>query len=108
MHMDLTVKRAPVQLLLLVGAIFLLVGHPAAADETSDYLGRRMPYVKFDALPTSTIEIDDAKLVVGFAPSKLGQARATVLSWVNDSARAITTYFGRFPVERLRILIVPV
>lgn len=95
--------------LLLCGAVLLLAGRAAAAeDDVADYLGPRMPYAKFDALQTSTISVEGGAIVVGFASGLSGEREATAVAWIRQSAQAVSAYFGRFPVDRLRLLIVPV
>jgi hypothetical protein len=78
------------------------------AQDPAQYLGPHFPYSRFDMLPSSVIESDGGKIEVAFAPGHLGQQQSTILDWLGQSAKAITTYFGRFPVPRLRMLIVPV
>jgi hypothetical protein len=56
----------------------------------------------------STIKIDDSTVKVEFAPGRL-QLRVThVIAWVTAAARAVSDYYGRFPVREAQILIVPV
>ena len=57
---------------------------------------------------TQTIHIGGADLQVDFAQGQLDLTPAQVLPWIQRAARAITVYYGRFPVSRARILIVPV
>lgn len=78
------------------------------AQGRGEYLGPHFPYSLFDALPSETIESGGGRIEIAFAPGNLGERKATILAWVAQSARAIVTYFGRFPVSRLRLLIVPV
>jgi len=52
-------------------------------------------------VPGSTIH-------VAFAPGELTLPREKVLDWIRTSANAVTTYYGRFPVNSLRLLLVPV
>ena len=79
------------------------------ADAQSEYLrGDRMPYDAFDRLPKTDLEIDGGTIHVGFAPGEMALPREKVLDWVRMSAKAVATYYGRFPVEQLRLLLVPV
>src|SRR3978361_1762848 len=79
------------------------------ADAQSDYMrGDRMPYDAFDRLPRTDIEIGGGIIHVGFAPGEMTLPREKVLDWVRMSAKAVTAYYGRFPVEQLRLLLVPV
>lgn len=84
----------------------LMVAAPAAAQE--QFLGRGMPYAAFDALPTIELPVQGGILRVGFAGGDLALPRQAVLDWIARSARAVSIYFGRFPVGETRVLIVPV
>ena len=81
----------------------------AAQSNTSEFMrGEGMPYNAFDKLPKTDIAVNGATLHVGFAPGELALPQATVLAWIAHSAKAVTTYYGHFPVASARILIVPV
>ena len=45
---------------------------------------------------------------VGFAPGDTALPREKIIDWVKKSATAVSTYYGRFPVKSLRLLLVPV
>jgi hypothetical protein len=57
---------------------------------------------------SSELQIGGATLQVDFAPGPLDLPRAAILKHIETAATAVTTYFGRFPVSRARILVVPV
>ena len=79
------------------------------ADAQSEYMrGDRMPYDAFDRLPTTDLEVSGGTIHVAFAPGDIALPREKVLDWVRMSAKAVTTYYGRFPVNSLRLLLVPV
>ena len=56
---------------------------------------------------SQTFRIGDATLQVDFAPGSLDLPTPQILQWVKNAATAVATYYGRFPVPRDRILIVP-
>jgi hypothetical protein len=56
---------------------------------------------------TQQLKYGNATVQVDFAPGALDLPPAQILPWVQRAATAVTTYFGRFPVTRARILIVP-
>jgi hypothetical protein len=88
---------------MLVGVI------PFRAGAQSEYMrGDRMPYDAFDRLPGTDLEIADAAIRVAFAPGDLALPKEKVLDWIRMSAGAVATYYGRFPVRSLRLLLVPV
>ena len=79
------------------------------ADAQSEYMrGDRMPYDAFDRLPKTDLEISGGTIHVAFAPGEMTLPREAVLDWVKTSAKAVATYYGRFPVDKLRLLLVPV
>jgi len=56
--------------------------------------------------PDTTMNIGGGTINVTFADGAPGLDRGKVLTWVRDSAVAVTTYFGRFPVSKVGLLIV--
>jgi hypothetical protein len=68
----------------------------------------RMPYEAFDKLPKIDVEVSGGVIHVGFAPGELALPKEKILDWVKASAKAVSTYYGRFPVKSLRLLLVPV
>jgi hypothetical protein len=79
------------------------------ADAQSDYMrGDRMPYDAFDRLPKTDLEVTGGTIHVAFAPGEIALPREKLFDWIRASARAVSTYYGRFPVSSLRLLIVPV
>src|SRR3954463_12938324 len=79
------------------------------ADAQSEYMrGDRMPYDAFDRLPKTDLDIAGGTIHVAFAPGDIALPREKVLDWIKMSARAVSIYYGRFPVISLRLLLVPV
>ena len=79
------------------------------ADAQSRYLGGDgMPYDAFDALPKTTILAGTSRILVGFAPGQIALSRAQIFDWIEKASRAVGAYYGRFPVDSVRLLIVPV
>ncbi len=75
----------------------------------SEFLrGDGMPYGAFDRLPKTDVDVAAGTIHVGFAPGDLALPREAVLEWIRISAKAVSTYYGRFPVSSLRLLLVPV
>ncbi|HEY4367680.1 MAG TPA: hypothetical protein VGN07_10655 [Steroidobacteraceae bacterium] len=68
----------------------------------------RMPYAAFDQLPPNHVRAMNTDLTVAFAPGELQLSEARVLSWVKRSAEIVGAYYGHFPVDTARILMVPV
>jgi hypothetical protein len=79
------------------------------AGAQSEYMrGIGMPYDAFDRLPKTDIEMPGGVIHVAFAPGDIALPREALLDWIRTSARAVTAYYGRFPVNSLRLLLVPV
>ena len=57
---------------------------------------------------TQQLKYGNAIIQVDFAPGALDLLPTQILPWVQRAAQAVTSYFGRFPVSRARILVVPV
>jgi hypothetical protein len=59
-------------------------------------------------MPGFRMMIGESVIDVNFAPGTLETPLAAVHHWISASACAVTTYYGRFPVKHLHLLIVPV
>jgi hypothetical protein len=90
-------------------ALALLVIFLSSANSQSEFLrGGRMPYDAFDRLAKTDIEVHGGVIHVAFAPGDIALPKEKILDWVRTSARAVSTYYGRFPVKSLKLLLVPV
>ena len=79
------------------------------AGAQSEYMrGDRMPYDAFDKMPKTDLEISGGTIHVAFAPGNIALPRDKIFDWIKMSAKAVSTYYGRFPVNSLRLLVVPV
>jgi hypothetical protein len=91
---------------LFVLLIGVFVCAPARAQ--SEFIGEHFPYDAFDRLPTTPIEVGGGTLNVAFAPGEIVLPRSALMDWLTTSAKAVSVYFGKFPVASARVLIVPV
>jgi hypothetical protein len=97
---------------LLAGAAVFLAGCSGvhaqnAAFGTRRYLGGGMPYEAFDELPSSTVEVHGGSMQVAFAPGEFALSEAKILDWIESSADTVALYYGRFPVQHARLLVLP-
>jgi len=60
-----------------------------------------------DRLFPAQLTLEEATIDVAFAPGELKLSRSRVLAWVEASAQAVARYYGRFPVPRLRLFLIP-
>ena len=57
---------------------------------------------------TDEIKVDTSTIEVDFAEGPFDLPKATVLAHVQAAVSAVATYYGRFPVDRARVLVIPV
>lgn len=55
------------------------------------------------ASATTTLQVGSAAIQVSFAGASCDLPQRDVVAWVHTAARAVTSYFGRFPVDRARV-----
>jgi hypothetical protein len=90
-------------------ALVLVASSSAAAAESRGTFSERggMPYEAFAELPISRLEVGGGAIEVAVAPGQLDLRLQPLLDWITASARAVTEYYGRFPVARVRVLVFP-
>jgi hypothetical protein len=57
---------------------------------------------------SQSLAVGDATLQIDFAEGPLDLPRSQVVERIQTAAHAVTIYYGRFPVPRARILVIPV
>lgn len=70
------------------------------------------PYSAFGPLRVRTIMAGpagptQARIELAIAAGRLGVTDDQLVSWTSEAARAIVTYFGRFPVPEVLVLVIP-
>ncbi len=58
-------------------------------------------------LPPEKIQIGDSTIDVTFGSGALDLPEPKIRAWIANAAEAVAAYFGRFPVEHVRILVRP-
>lgn len=90
-------------------ALVLLGILSSRAGAQSEFLrGDRMPYDAFDKLAKTDLDVSGGVIHVAFAPGDIALPKDKILDWVRTSAIAVSTYYGRFPVDSVKLLLVPV
>jgi hypothetical protein len=56
---------------------------------------------------STQLTVANATIDVVFAPGAFVLPRTTLLQWVTTSAQAVAHYYGRFPISRLRLTLIP-
>ena len=54
------------------------------------------------------IHVGGASIQIDFAPGDLDLPKSDVIQWIETAARAVSEYYGKFPVARERVLVVPI
>jgi len=93
---------------IIVTLVLCGIGWFGARAQSEFMRGDRMPYDAFDKLAKTDIEVPGGVIHVGFAPGEFALPKEKILDWVRTSAKAVSTYYGHFPVKSLRLLLVPV
>lgn len=105
-------KQAERSRWIVAAAVVALVLLSVAASRTkaqSEFLrGDRMPYDAFDKLARTDLDVPGGVIHAAFAPGDIALPKDKVLDWIRTSAKAVSTYYGRFPVNSVKLLLVPV
>jgi hypothetical protein len=56
---------------------------------------------------STRLTVENATIDVTVAPGKLALPRTMLFQWITTSAQAVAHYYGRFPVSRLRLTLIP-
>lgn len=78
-----------------------------AARAQDSFDGEMMPYAAFDRLPHKTLQVGGGEIAVGFGPGELKLTQLEILPWIERSAKALSGYYGQFPVTKLKLLVLP-
>jgi hypothetical protein len=89
--------------LLVVGVCLCLRGIIIAQGEHSFGRGNGGRQIA----ESHTLDMAGAKIQVDFAEGELDLEKPALLDWVQKAVRAVSTYYGRFPVKSIRVLVVP-
>src|SRR5712671_644825 len=92
---------------LLLSPIAAVPQTPAALPDREAFMTRRMPYDAFDRLPQHVVAVTGAKLNIAFAPGELDLDQDKIIAWVKRCAEIIGLYYGQYPVDAARILVIP-
>jgi hypothetical protein len=65
------------------------------------------PYSGFGRLETESIRVGDGVVELAIAPGQRTLTRAAIVGWAERAARAVTGVYGRLPVPRVALLVLP-
>ena len=86
---------------LFCAAVWLLIASISASSQGPPWRNEQIAF-------TQTLSIGGASLQVDFAAGSFDLPPAKILPWIERAAHAVVVYYGRFPVPRARILVLPV
>jgi hypothetical protein len=90
--------------------VFVLGGAAGAASSSAasrdGYADPDDIYAALRNQPSTPIVLGGGLIDVVFADGAPDLDRGRVMNWIRDSAQAVTTYFGRFPVAHAGVLVV--
>src|SRR5271168_3834829 len=86
--------------------VAIAAGVAYAASTQADYGEADQLYAALAKQPHTRLTIGGGVIDVVFADGADGLDRARVLAWIRTSATAVTTYFGRFPVSHVGLLVI--
>lgn len=84
--------------------LLLVMAIPAGSLVTQSGGLRAAPAIAF----SQSITISSATLQIDFTDGPLDLPRSEIVQRIQTAANAVSTYYGRFPVPRARILVIPV
>ena len=87
-----------------VTGVFRSVEAPDAWDITIDDLWTS-PYSAFGPLRVRSIAVTGGSIQLAIGPGKIGVTDDEISQWTESSARAVASYFGRFPMPGALVLI---
>jgi hypothetical protein len=96
------------QTLLVAAILAFATALVLAASALPQTTGQQHEHGNIPVAATYQIKVGDSTLQVDFAEGPLDLPKETILAHVASAASAVATYYGRFPVPRARILLVPV
>ena len=89
-----------------VTGVFPSKNAPGAWDLSLDDLWTA-PYTAFGRMRVREVAAPGGTIEVAIAPGTLAVTDDQLIRWTNDSARAVSGYFGRFPMPHAAVLLVP-
>jgi hypothetical protein len=95
-------KLSASDLRLLAILVFCALLFPSAAY--TQFRNHRPPWDD-PVASTRTIQAGGASIQIDFGPGAVNLPQENILHWIDNAVLAVTTYYGRFPVPRDRILV---
>ncbi len=65
------------------------------------------PYSAFGPFTTEHVKVEGGEVEVAILPGEIGPDRAAIVRWVERAAGDIAAYYGRYPVPRALVIVIP-
>ncbi len=104
-------KRFRLQVNTAAGVAFA-TGVPPVANEPGWFSASAddlpfSPYAAFGNVEIWRTRVGGSALEIGFGPGEFAVGQRRVAAWIDDAARVVGGYYGRFPVDRALLLVLP-
>jgi hypothetical protein len=88
----------------------MTLNRASAPVQDQDWRGARHhgPPWAGPVVSSQTLHVGGAAIQVDFGPGSLDLKTEDVMQWIETAARAVSAYYGKFPVPRERVLVLPV
>lgn len=101
--------KSPLQrLCFLLPILLCCVSIPAANGQAAMRTGPHQPPWNGAVATSRLIHVGGAAIQIDFGPGALDLNHDDIVRWVEAAANAVSYYYGRFPVARARVLVLPV
>jgi hypothetical protein len=92
--------------------LVFVTGLPRVAGSSDSYAVTLLPdfsspYAAVGRLDVQQLDAPGSDVQLAFAMPSLGPDQPRLRAWVTAAVRAVTAYFGRFPVDRALVLAIP-
>jgi hypothetical protein len=95
-------------LVVCASLMFLLMSSKALAQGGDTSAGHHRGWRSETIVASKSLAVGGATIQVDFVAGSLDLSQADVVAWVEESARSVAKYYGRFPVARARVVIDPI
>ena len=85
-------------------AVFIFIAALSLTLALAQFHDHRPPW-DAPVASTRTIRSGGASIQIDFGSGSVNLPEASIVHWISNAALAVTTYYGRFPVPRDRILV---
>jgi hypothetical protein len=90
----------------MIWGIAMVFSAVPAADAAESFSWAPQAFGRTPVASSRSINVGGAEIQVDFAAGSIDLPQEQVVKWIESSAKAVATYYGKYPVPRERILVV--